>query len=71
MRTLLHAAAVPVASLTILAGSAAAQANPTGLAFRVGDRFPEVVLPSADDGRPMSLADFRGKKLILHIFASW
>lgn len=39
--------------------------------IRVGAPFPNVVLPSLKDGRPMSIADFRGKKVILHIFASW
>ena len=39
--------------------------------FEVGQRFPEIVLPSAADSRPLTLAQFRGKKTILHIFASW
>jgi hypothetical protein len=30
-----------------------------------------LALPSAADGRPVSLAEFRGKKLIINIFASW
>jgi hypothetical protein len=33
--------------------------------------FPTTVFPSLDGSRPGSVADFRGKKLILHIFASW
>ncbi len=39
--------------------------------FEVGRPFPPIVLPSAADGRPLSLADFRGRKTILHVFASW
>ena len=39
--------------------------------FKVGQPFPDVVLPSADNGRPMSLAQYRGKIVLLHIFASW
>ncbi len=39
--------------------------------FEVGQLFPEIVLPSAEDSRPLTLAQFRGKKTILHIFASW
>ncbi len=39
--------------------------------FTVGEVFPVVALPALEDGRPRSLADFRGQKLILHIFASW
>ncbi len=39
--------------------------------FHEGQIFPTMVFPSLRDGRPSSVADFRGKKLILHIFASW
>lgn len=39
--------------------------------FEVGDRFPEVVLPSLADGTPLSIASFRGRKLVLHVWASW
>ncbi len=39
--------------------------------FKVGEAFPDVLLPSLEDGRPGSIADFRGQKLILHIWASW
>ncbi len=39
--------------------------------FEVGRPVPPIVLPSAADGRPLSLADFRGRKTILHVFASW
>ena len=46
-------------------------ANPQPVGFEVGQTFPNLVLPSLEDGRPLSLAQFRGQKLILHIFASW
>ena len=39
--------------------------------LQVGDRFPEIVLPSLEDGTPLSVASFRGRKLILHVWASW
>ena len=39
--------------------------------LEVGRPFPLLVLPAATDGRPLSLADFRGRKTILHVFASW
>jgi len=39
--------------------------------LRVGRMFPTRVFPYLEGGRPGSVADFRGKKLILHIFASW
>jgi len=39
--------------------------------FDVGDVFPDLVLPSLDDGTPLRLSDFRGRKVMLHVFASW
>ena len=39
--------------------------------FEIGLPFPTIVLPSADDGSSISIADFRGQKVILHIWASW
>ncbi len=36
-----------------------------------GRPFPDLVLPSMIDGRPMSVADYRGRKVILQVFASW
>jgi hypothetical protein len=39
--------------------------------FHEGPSFPAIVFPSLADGRPRSISDFHGKKLILHIFASW
>ncbi len=39
--------------------------------FKVGEAFPNVMLPSLEDGRPGSIADFRGQKIILHLWASW
>ena len=48
-----------------------AQGPRAGTGFHVDQQFPTVVLPSLQGGRPMSLADFRGKKLLLHVFASW
>jgi hypothetical protein len=38
---------------------------------RVGEPFPHLVLPSLEDGSPLSVTSFRGKKLVLHIWASW
>ena len=39
--------------------------------LKVGQPFPNLVLPSLSDGSPLSLAAFRGEKVILHIWASW
>jgi hypothetical protein len=46
-------------------------ARPSSTGFKVGEPFPNLVLPSLTDGKPLSLARFRGRKVILHIFASW
>ena len=51
-------------------GSARAQSGDSA-EFHEGQIFPTMVFPSLDGNRPGSVADFRGKKLILHIFASW
>ena len=42
---------------------------PEGL--QIGKSFPDLVLPSIRDGKPISVADFRGQKLLLQVFASW
>jgi hypothetical protein len=47
----------------------AAQLPP--IPFKVGEPFPAIPLPAADDGRKVSIADFRGQRLIVHVFASW
>ena len=41
------------------------------LKVEAGQLFPDIVLPSLEDGSPASLAQFRGKKVLLHVFASW
>jgi hypothetical protein len=51
-------------------GSQGGRSAPSSL-FKVGQPFPNITLPSLKDGKPASIADFRGHKLILHIFASW
>jgi len=39
--------------------------------FQVGQPFPDLTLPALDDGRPASMRDYRGQKVVLHVFASW
>jgi len=39
--------------------------------IQVGEPFPDLVLPSIEDGSPTSIASYRGKKVFLHVFASW
>jgi hypothetical protein len=48
-----------------------AMAKPSSTGFKVGEPFPNLVLPSLADGKPLSLSRFRGHRVILHIFASW
>jgi len=53
--------------ISYLALLLAAQSAP----FEVGRVVPALTLPSITDGKPMSLADFRGQKVMLHVWASW
>jgi hypothetical protein len=64
---------LPLVILLGLAGTtrAQAQSRSSTTRFEVGQPFPAVALPALEDGRTASLADFRGKKLLLHVFASW
>ena len=39
--------------------------------IREGQPFPNLAWPSMEDGRAVSIANFRGKKTVLHIWASW
>ena len=61
------AIALAITASAVLGAGASAQS----VQFEVGQLFPDIVLPLLEDGRPVSIADFRGKKLILHVFASW
>jgi len=38
---------------------------------QVGQRHVNFTLPAIDDGRPLSLEQFRGQKVLLIQFASW
>jgi hypothetical protein len=57
--------------LTCWSGAVVSSAEGLAMEFKVGQPFPEMVLPSLEDGRPSSVSELRGQKLILHIFASW
>lgn len=39
--------------------------------IKPGDQFPELVLPDLETGAPRSITEFRGRKLLIHVFASW
>jgi hypothetical protein len=43
----------------------------TGYRPKLGDLHPEFTLPDISTGKPISLSDFRGKKVLLIQFASW
>jgi len=58
-----------ITSSAIIATAGTARAAPPDLS--VGKPFPNLTLPALNGGRPMSIADFRGQKVILHVFASW
>jgi hypothetical protein len=44
---------------------------PASADFQEGQPFPVLVLPSLGDGDATSIAEFRGRKIALHVFASW
>lgn len=41
------------------------------LGFEAGKAYPDIVLPRLEDGKPGSISEFRGKKVIVLHFASW
>ncbi len=45
--------------------------EPSGYAPQVGELHPDFVLPQLEDRQAVSLAQFRGKKVLLIHFASW
>ena len=63
--------ALGLSSLLLVAGAwfnfVAARVPDTPTVMRVGERPPDFTLPDAS-GRPVSLADFRGKKPVVLVF---
>ena len=47
------------------------QAQRASYSPKVGQPHPDFILPSIEDGKPVQLSDFRGKKVLLMHFASW
>jgi len=45
--------------------------EPVDTRIEVGLPFPAVLLPTLEDGSPATIAQFRGRKTLLHVFASW
>jgi hypothetical protein len=63
------AVVIAVLSLAMTRMAGAQRLPPSG--FEVGQPFPTLAFPALDDATPRSITDFRGKKVILHVFASW
>ncbi len=51
----------------LLSSAAAAQ----GMPYKVGERLPELRLPTIDGKETIDLVQFRGKRILLIEFASW
>jgi hypothetical protein len=67
--TIRHIGVVMGLAATTVVTPSGAQAQ--GIGFEMGQPFPTLSFPALEDGRPRSIADFRGKRVILHVFASW
>jgi hypothetical protein len=59
-----------LATCAILLG-ASSLASAASYAPKVGQRHPDFTLPTVGDRAPVSLSDFRGKRVLLIQFASW
>ena len=57
-----------LASVLLLA-QAAGQSGRLGW-IALNKPFPEILMPTLD-GTPQLLSQYRGKKIVLHVFASW
>ncbi len=57
------------AASAVLGSAASAEARPHP--FVAGEPLPELTLPAAENGQPRSLSELRGRKMVLHVFASW
>ncbi len=55
----------------IMSDASAQTAETPTYGIEVGQLFPTFAFPALEDGRPRSITEFRGKKVVLHVFASW
>jgi peroxiredoxin len=62
--------ALTLAACGILLGSTSC-ASAASYAPKVGERHPDFTLPTIGDRTPVSLSNFRGKKVLLIQFSSW
>jgi peroxiredoxin len=56
--------------VSLLAPAPVAAQSPFGR-IEIGQAFPDVTFSGLKDGRPASLLDFRGQRVVLLVFASW
>ncbi len=62
--------ALALATCGMILGSNARDSS-ASYAPKVGEKHPDFTLPTVGDRTPVSLSDFRGKKVLLIQFASW
>ena len=62
--------ALALATCGLILGSTS-RAPAASYAPKVGERHPDFTLPTIGDRTPVSLSNFRGKKVLLIQFASW
>ena len=62
--------ALALATCGMMLGSTS-RASAAPYAPKVGERHPDFTLPTIGDRTPVSLSNFRGKKVLLIQFASW
>ena len=62
--------ALALATCGMILGSTS-HASAASYAPKVGERHPDFTLPTIGDRTPVSLSNFRGKKVLLIQFASW
>ena len=57
--------------LRLLAFLSVANFSWGAVSLKPGDRFPEIEFPPIAGGEGVTVSSFGGKKLMLHLFASW
>ena len=71
IRTRAAVAAIVFATAAIFVFANESHSQIANYAPKVGEAHPDFILPSIDDGKPLQLSSYRGKKVLLMHFASW
>jgi hypothetical protein len=72
MANVTRAATALVAITAVLVAATAPATAQTSLGrIEVGQTFSDETFPRLKDGRPASLSDYRGQRVLLLVFASW